>query len=556
MIKPLRPILVAGAVAVSQLAGAGTEPFFNPLTQSSAVASPNHINELSSPWQVPAGMTQTNLTSLREVEADQQQSIQRVPAGGVSSMFDMLAYDPSGRYLFIPHETPFGAGLSRYDSVDDRTVLLFAGDAEAGADDTCRDVACSAWEFDFAAFDPARWTPNGTVLLGEEWSGLGRIVEVLDPLGAAPENAVASSLEVGKDYRVLESIANVAHEGINFSRNFHNRVLYYIDEWNSGSIYALVLKKRGDYAGGGQTFVLSVDAFASSGGDPSANWNEGGNATAERFGLATWVPITNPDGVPLRGVTDPFRDGPTKDPRQVADARGGRAAADDVGGTPYGRPEDMEVGLLANFHEVLYIATTSEHAVIAIEMLGNRKAMVRQLASRETPTNLGFLATTGKLNSPDNLAQDALGNIYVIEDSPNRGDVGGDIWFVRDTDNDGVAESLDHFMSLQVAGSESTGMIFHPLAPTKFVLAVQHPTSTDMESVPEGFGDSVWEFDVGNILPPPCAPPDDGAGLFDSWKTGHETTCTSLDSDLSFGSQLRAAGSARPQPCGTSISRW
>ena len=473
--------------------------------------------------------------SLQEVEADATQSVQRVPYGNISSMFDMLAYDPSGRYIFIPHETPFGAGLSRYDTAEDRTELLFAGDSMASDFDACWRQICPAWAADFAAFDPARWTPNGTVLLGEEWSGLGRIVEILNPLGDAPADPVVSSLVEGEDYRILDSIARVAHEGINFSRRFPNRVIYYIDEWNSGSIYALVLKTPGDYTGGGQTFVLSVDAFMETGGDPAAHWNEGVNENAQRFGMATWVPLTDADGKLLSGVNDPFMDGPTVDPRERADVRGGRAAADDVGGTPYGRPEDMEVGMLANLNEVLYVAVTSEHAVISIEMLGNRKAIVRQFATAESAKNVGFAATTGTLNSPDNLAQDALGNIYIIEDSPNSGDVGGDIWFARDTDGNGVAESLDHFMSIQVAGSESTGMIFHPLNPEKFVVAVQHPSSTDLEEVPEGFGDAVWEFDVSDAVPPPCA---DGGSLFAA-PAPLDTSCTSRV-DL-FTSDLRAA---------------
>ena len=520
--------IVIAAFSVTA-AWAGTDPYFNPLTQSTAVASPNHVNELNSPWQIPPGLSQRNLMSLKEVEADATQSVQRVPFGGISSMFDMLAYDPSGRYIFIPHETPFGAGLSRYDTVEDRTELLFAGDSTASDFGACWGQACPAWAADFAAFDPARWTPNGTVLLGEEWSGLGRIVEILDPLGDAPEDPIVSSLVEGEDYRILDSIAKVAHEGINFSRRFPDRLIYYIDEWNSGSIYALLLKTPGDYTGGGQTFVLSVDAFMETGGDPTAYWNEGVNKNAQRFGWATWVPITDADGKPLPGVRDPFMDGPTVDPRTRSDVRGGRAAADDVGGTPYGRPEDMEVGMLANRNEVLYVAITSEHSVISIEMLGSRKAIVREFATAESAKNVGFAATTGTLNSPDNLAQDALGNIYIIEDSPNSGDVGGDIWFARDADGSGVAESLDHFMSIQVNGSEHTGMIFHPLNPEKFVVAVQHPSSTDLEEVPDGMGDAVWEFDVSSVVPPPCG---DGGSRY--------TNCTPRVGNP-FASDLRAA---------------
>ena len=90
-------------------------------------------------------------------------------------------------------------------------------------------------------------------------------------------------------------------------------------------------------------------------------------------------------------------------------------------------------------------------------------------------------------------------------------------------DNDGVAESLDLFMSLQVNQSEATGMIFHPTDPTKFVVAVQHPQSTalsdddnlvaetldDSDGVrsSSGFGDAIWEFDLANVAPPECKGP-------------------------------------------------
>ncbi|MHA7836696.1 MAG: alkaline phosphatase PhoX [bacterium] len=563
------------ALAASQAAHAGTAPYFHPLQQSAAVAPPNHVNELNSPWQTPGGISQVNLTSMSEIEADIEQSVQRVPAGRSSSMWDMLAYDPSGRYVFIPHETPFGAGLSRYDTETDTTELLFAGDQEASLTSLCdsqpleaeRDPtnpACPAWDFDFGAFDPARWTPNGTVILAEEWTALGRVVEILDPLGPAPIDPTATPASEDVSWRVLNSIAKVSHEGINFSLKHPNDVIYYIDEWRSGSIYKLVLKESGNYALGGQTFVLSVDDFLPSGGDPSANWNEGPNASATRFGPATWVPITDADGNRLPGTLwDPFQDGPTADPRTQPLTRGGRGAADEVGGTPFGRPEDMTIGLTPKGNEILYVTTTSEQAVISIEIESpprylkkgkslvesgpedETRALVRQFASRETPKNLGFLPTTGQLDSPDNLAIDALGNVYIIEDQPNRSDVGGDIWFARDMDSDGVAESLDHFMSIQVDGSESTGMIFHPTDPTRFVVAVQHPDSTDLSEVPDGFGDAMWEFSLAGVVPPTCEGPRSEWHTFDRKLRKMVRACTKAR-DFNFVDQLDSSGPVVP----------
>ena len=42
-------------------------------------------------------------------------------------------------------------------------------------------------------------------------------------------------------------------------------------------------------------------------------------------------------------------------------------------------------------------------------------------------------------------------------------------------------------------------MIFNPVKPTEFVVAVQHPDSTDLAQVPNGLGDAVWQFDLSTI---------------------------------------------------------
>ena len=477
--------MVAALTLGSHAATAGTDTWFTPLTQSANVVAPNGLAETASPWVTPAGIDQTNIISLREIE-DQVlspgQSIIRVPGQGTSaSMFDMLAYDPTGDYLFIPHEAPIGAGCTRVRLYDNQAEVILAGDQGGARGD---------WSNDYGAFDPSRWTPNNTLFLAEEWSGQGRVIEILNPL--APADQI--------QHRELNSIANVSHEGINFSQKFDDTI-YFIDEYNSGSIYKFVMSKVGDYTKG-QTFVLSVDAFPSSGGNAAENYNSAANVNAVREGAATWLPLTDKDGVPLPGITDPFVNGSPGSP-----ALAGRKAADDAGGTPFGRPEDMAVTRTRNGAEILYIAVTSENAVISVEITESRgkkrrasdRAIVRVMASNLTPKNLGYAPTTGVINSPDNLALDSQGNVYVIEDAPNGSAGGGDIWFLRDKDNNGVAESVDHFMTIQVAGSEATGMIFNPANPFEFVVAVQHPASTDLANVPGGLGDAIWKFNLANI---------------------------------------------------------
>lgn len=460
--------------ALSQVTVAGTEPFFVPLTASATITAVNSIDESNAPWIAPAGVVQTRLTNLAEVEADPAQSVVRVPGlGSNASMFDMLDFDPSGRYIFIPHETFVGAGVSRYDTETDTMEVLFAGDM-GGLDND--------WSADWGAFDPATFTRTGTLLLGEEWSGLGRIMEITNPL--APAHKILK--------REVTTIPNTSHEGLRFSAD--QKTLYFVDEWNSGSIYKIVYKQANNFQAPGITYLLVVDDYA---GDPSLDYNAGSNSGASRTGAATWVPMTNKAGKPFTNVS-PFQNGPSDSTSNPA-TRGGRAAADELGGTPYGRPEDIEVSTLANGNEVVYFAATSEKIIYGIEELGGDAALVRVFASDSaTPKNLDFPATTAVMNSPDNLAQDVYGNIYIIEDAPNSAatgthNAGGDVWFARDTDGDGVAESIDHFLSLRVQGSEGTGMIFHPVKPAEFVIAVQHPTSTNFVN---GDGDALWHFDL------------------------------------------------------------
>lgn len=494
----IKTALASSILVASTYSFSATDIFFNPLTQSAVVSAADSSVEKSSPWQVPAGLAQKSLTNMAKIEEAVYQSILRVPGAGRSaSMFDMISFDAGGEYIFIPHETPFGAGVTRYDIEGDFAEVLFSGDLGGATGD---------WTNDYAAFDPSTYTPNGTLLLGEEWSGEGRLLEVMNP------HMPVDQIEV----RELESIANVAHEGLRFSKD--GMTLYFVDEWNSGALYKFVLNNEGDYTSG-QTFVLVAYNFD---GVSEDLWNDDSNIDTKRTGWAGWEPLTDIDGKPLTKVS-PFRNGPTNDPRTNENTRGGRVAADEVGATPYGRPEDMEVGTLANGNEVVYFTATSERTVYAVEMLPENKAIVHVAVNdTDTPKNAGFLPTSAEMNSPDNLAQDALGNIYVIEDAPNGSVTGGDVWFIRDVDNNGIGESLDHFMSLQVAGSEATGMIFNPVKSTEFVVAIQHPSSTVQDDYPDGSGDALWVFDLSNIAPPVCRVPKVGEPAA---ALGETTTC-------------------------------
>ncbi len=424
-----------------------------PLPASAAPGSTNGV-ENTAPFLAPFRTTQTKVTDYNTLTSH----------GLATSLinWDMSAFDLSSRFVFVPAEAgSHGGGVFRYDTVTGNFATLLLGN-DTGVR-TPNPAVWNANNDDYLRFDPCTWTPNGTILVGEETTG-GRLFEVLNPLSPAGPFQV----------RWLTKVPAVSHEGTRFDRDGN---LYVVDEDNSGCIYKYVPSTPGDLSAG-QTFVLSVDGYAA---DPNAmpneNWNSTQNRLTNRFGPAHWVPLTDAAGNPLT-ATDPF---------VYVTANSGRAAADEILGTPYGRPEDMDLNTLANGNQAIYVSITSENRVISIELTGSDTAIVREFVNFDTinlatgtdvnPAQNDPYTSAGSgtvFDSPDNVAADAFGNIYVVEDGePN----GGDIWKCIDANRDGVAESMGIFVSLGIIGSEPTGLIFDPNDPYRFIVNVQHPAS-------------------------------------------------------------------------------
>jgi len=245
----------------------------------------------------------------------------------------------------------------------------------------------------------------------------------------------------------------VSHEGLAFDKD---KNLYFIDERNGSHIFKYVpanpYATNGDqYFAAGQTFVLRV----------------GDGSVTEATGDATWVPLTNFNGAPLPGAV------------VVTDANGvrgldGRATPKLAAfkGTAFDRPEDLEIKTVGEHgRQLLFVATTTNHKVFAIDLGRNKVSL---FASRDTPDLATGLPVGNTFANPDNLAIDADGNIYIVEDQP-----GGveDIWFTVDKDNDGVAEGVAKWASLSTVGAESTGLYFDRQRPDLAYVNVQHPDS-------------------------------------------------------------------------------
>jgi secreted PhoX family phosphatase len=152
----------------------------------------------------------------------------------------------------------------------------------------------------------------------------------------------------------------------------------------------------------------------------------------DRTGMATWVPL---------------------DRTQVQiDAS---AAADGVGATGYGRPEDLEWS-----EYIIFAAITSEHRVIAIRQ--------PSLSDPNTLRVYNYVArglnTDNQFEMPDNLAFDRSGNLYITEDpggNTQSGKTGDDIWVAGlPTGPYTPARSVTRFATMTDCEAEPTGLYF------------------------------------------------------------------------------------------------
>ncbi|MDP2025599.1 alkaline phosphatase PhoX [Sulfuriferula sp.] len=430
--KPLNVMLSFALVAIAGGAQAANTLFdtFTPLAASAGVAANAAM---------PITLSSPNFSQVSIADRANQLALGEANPGN----WDMIAMNTSGpnanRYLFMPFEqfdaTNPAAGVQRIDLLSGYATKTIVAPGTLG----------------FTAGDASRWTPWGSYLTAEEnfsstttsaSNTKGRLFEITNPTAA-----------VGSINFVQRSILpSVSHEGLAFDSN---KNLYFIDELNGGGIYKYTSANANatngdDYFAAGQTFALKVGAGANS------------NAT----GAYTWAAITDVNGVALAGVN-----------LTSTGAVDGRQAQDVIASTAYNRPEDMDIINLANGDEALFVATTGTNEVYLTNLTTGEMSVFANANTIDLAT--GLAVGSGAFTSPDNIAYDSEGNIYIIED--RNGGVDNDIWFAKDINHDGdlldAGEGVARWASNGTPGSEFTGLFFDPTNPNVAYVNIQHPTS-------------------------------------------------------------------------------
>ncbi|MCP5145540.1 MAG: VPLPA-CTERM sorting domain-containing protein [Gammaproteobacteria bacterium] len=382
-----------------------------------------------------------------------QTTIAERDANGVAGHFwDMIDTNRTGvdanRYLFMPFE-PSNSDIVAMGECGGGTSNCASGalriDTWTGETTTIVAIGTENWQ----RGDASRWAPWGGWITGEEnWSPgstattpTGRLFEVTNPV-----TTDGSDVDFVQRNNV---IPRVSHEGLAFDAD---SAFYFVDENSSGSIYKFVsanpLADNGDdYFNAGTTYALKMSGI----GD-----------------AFDWVAL------------DPFN-------------LDGRGAADAVGADGFNRPEDLEIKTLGDGSQLLFFAATGTHDVWTINLGTNE---VYQFVSQATIDLATGLAVGSAFRSPDNLAIDADGNIYIIEDqeTPN-----ADIWLTIDENNDGIAEGIQRWAGMQVTGAEPTGLFFDLANPNVAYVNIQHPDSLNdrtvrIEASPVPVPAAVWLF--------------------------------------------------------------
>jgi len=369
--------------------------------------------------------------------------------------FDMIATNETGphkgRYLFTVFETG-QSGVQRTDLWTGQTDSVWYTPAAGG----------------HVSFDACYWTPWGTLITAEEsWetaaagstSPYGRLFELKNPLDAPGlVNPVGAGSNVNADFVHQNAVPRTSHEGIQFDTAGN---MYFIDELNGGNIYRFTSAARladvyagADYFAAGQTSVLRV----------------GDGNTPNAIGAYAWVPFTDAGGAALPGaltITD-TRGVTSVDARNTTDRPAFK-------GTDYQRPEDIQIKTV-NGREYLFVATTTTHEVYVLDLTAQR---ISVFANRNTIDLATGQPVGTALNSPDNLAVDADGFIYIVED--RNGGQDDDIWLAVDLNNDGdlldAGEGIARWASNGTQGSEFTGLFFDPTNKRRAWVNIQHPNS-------------------------------------------------------------------------------
>lgn len=327
---------------------------------------------------------------------------------GQNDLTDMNTVNETGAEVgrFLYRTHENGGGIGALSAMD-----LYTGETSVVTDETFG--ISPGW----SRLDGLEWTPWGTLLAAEENGAFGRMFE-----------CEVDGIEF-LNCELREAVGLMSHEGIAVDGDGN---VYVGDELNGGSIYKFVPDQYGDLSSG-TLYALNIP-----GSSTVCSGSTGVGVTP--MGAAEWLEL------------------------DVAPGQSARDAADLAGASDFCRPEDAEI-----IGPNLYFATTTTRNVLQIP-LNTATPYVTEYFGINTNVNNESDVEEYGLYSPDNLASDTAGNLYIVEDNSP-----ADIWVAgKDLDGDGAADDVSLFATLTTPGAEGTGIYFARTMPGAMFVNVQH----------------------------------------------------------------------------------
>lgn len=350
-----------------------------------------------------------------------QTVIAREGDGGTIDLWDMNTHNETGpdagRFLYRTHEVGANGQVSVTDLETGVTRVL-------------------AQRADWERLDGIVWTPWQTLLVAEE----ATVSALKDPTLPAAVGGHVYEVDPNTGAAVLRSaVGSRSHEGLRFDPEGN---LYGISESSpptGGYIYKFVPARRGDLSEG-QLYALKVTG-----------------STSDRTGEAVWLPLNT-----------------------AAAALNSDAEATRVGATGYGRPEDVEIFTSTGNQQggwTLFVAVTSEHRVLGIDLRESAGGSEHSTAFVYDYVRQG-LNVSAEFTSPDNVALDKAGNLFITEDPSTP--PAADIWTAAPPEGGPhqPAESTVRFASLKDCAAEPSGIYFTQQGWALYV-HVQHAGAPD-----------------------------------------------------------------------------
>src|SRR5262245_4269274 len=282
---------------------------------------------------------------------------------------------------------------------------------------------------DWERFDGIVWTPWNTILAAEEVNPSSRAdPDVPQATGGLvyeidPETGVAT---------VRPALGAMAHEGIRVGSDGN---VYEGEDDGPGHVFKFVPDIKGDLSSG-QLYALKIT-----------------NDVGDRTGDAVWVPLD--------------RNAVQVDANTEAIAKGA---------TGYSAVEDLEIGSSTGDdhrgNHTLFVAVSGEDRILAVDLNGHGSAdvVVSDYVRKGVNAPADF-------DSPDNVALDRAGNLYITEDpggsAPSK-TLGDDVWFAPFNQQSGAqALPIQRFFSITDCNAEPSGLYMSISNRTLFV-SLQH----------------------------------------------------------------------------------